>query len=189
MVTSNQGHHTNIGTQGKCPSPGPDNLTRDLAGISLGSALPVPRPKSLNWVTQRQRGRGEKMSKYDVYENFHFLLIPAANEFRGSPGKLKSGARLRLGHGPEDSKLRSKKTSNFSSTKTETQNTFVNSNGERLGGDNESLEDNKKRVEASGQMLMVDDRSIKDNKKRVESSGQRLRCEGCGVQASSSGKG
>ena len=44
-------------------------------------------------------------------------------------------------------------------------------------------------MEASGQMLMVDDRSIKDNKKRVESSGQRLRCEGCGVQASSSGKG
>ena len=87
MVTSNLGHHhiTDVSKQGgKCPGPvAMENITgsfskisldgRNDSGISMDASLQVPKPKSLHWVTQRQRvSRGEY---YDINENSNFLLI------------------------------------------------------------------------------------------------------------------
>ena len=85
MVTSNLGHHhiTDVSKQGRMCTAAMENITgnfskislegRNDAGISLDSSLHVPKPKSLHWVTQRQRvSRGEY---YDINEKSNFLLI------------------------------------------------------------------------------------------------------------------
>ena len=85
MVTSNLGHHhiTDVSKQGTMCPAAMENITgsfskislegRNDVGTSLDASLHVPKPKSLHWVTQRQRvSRGEY---YDINEKSNFLLI------------------------------------------------------------------------------------------------------------------
>ena len=196
MVTTNLGHHhiTDGSKQGKiCPAL-METITgnfskisldgRNNVGISLDAGLQVPKPKSLHWVGQRQRvnkGELKNILNYDINKKIQFPFnFQAANDFKGSPGQLKTGARLRLGPGQaRDSKLGTKRTLNFSSTqvKTETQPKTGNKSVQPtdIGG---------ARAEKSGGHRQSDD----DRKKADPPPDQGLRCDGCGVQSSSSRK-
>ena len=78
MVTNNLDHQhitevmTNItGTFSKI------SLDREkVAGNYLEASIQVPKPKSLHWVTTRQRvSRGEQMENYVIIEKSNFPLI------------------------------------------------------------------------------------------------------------------
>ena len=107
------------------------DLPEEVAGLALGDSLAVPRPKYLHWplLSGSPAAGGHiigcsPQSLLQFAISVHTTAIAASSKFKESPRQLKSGARLRLGAGlpggrpPDNIKLRSRRTLNFSPSST-----------------------------------------------------------------------